>query len=116
MRSKNVDFLKQEVRKYYRSLDKIHCPYFEDTIVFNDDGFRHLSFKGNVSRQERTRKEQFVRFKLFKLAVKLLRITTTLQDYSEATIWIKNKRKKRTEKILQKICYWTFNALIAKKK
>ncbi len=73
--------LRQNTYKKYKSIDKIHCPYFRKQIHFTSQGFWHLVY----SRRSKTRdrKTQELRFKLLIKAAKVIKTTTTLQEYQK---------------------------------
>ena len=108
--------LKEEVRKLYYSLGSVHCPYFGCKILFTSEGFQHLSHKGPSNKTTRTREDQYVRLKLFKLAPKLLRESRVVQDIQEKNIFLPVVHNHRKEKILKIIKYWEFWGIIDDKR
>jgi len=73
--------IKNQTYRQYKRTKKVYCPYLKADIIFSSQGFWHLIYTGrNEKREKRT---QLLRFKLFSKAVKLLSITTTLQEFEE---------------------------------
>lgn len=89
--------LKEKSKKYYKTIGKIHCPYFDEEIYFTNSGFHHLFYKGGRKKVLRQGSELKLRLKLLHLAPKLISITTTLQEFEER----KNKTK-----------FWGFIAIL----
>ena len=104
--------LKEEVRKLYYSLGAVHCPYFGDKVLFQSDGFQHLTHKGPSNKTNRTREDQYIRMKLFKFAPKLLRESKVVQDIQEKNVFLPVTHNSRKEKILKVVKYWEFWGII----
>jgi len=34
--------IKNEAKAFYQGLDQVHCPYLNDSVAFNSEGFEHL--------------------------------------------------------------------------
>lgn len=110
--------LKNQVRTFYDSLGKVYCPYFSEEVYFSSDGFRHLLYKGSLYGHFKLRKksQRMLRLKLFKLAPRLLRITTTVQEYHQEKQFVLVTYNQREENILKSIQYWGFIAIISDQK
>jgi len=85
---------KNKTYREYKKIDKIYCPYFKTDVVFNSKGFWHIVY--TARNKKRDGKTQELRFRLLDKAVKILKITTTLQEYEQNA----------------KICYYGFIAII----
>lgn len=102
--------LKNDAQNYYNSVGRIFSPVFNQEIYFSAEGFNHIVFKN--ARNEREKSSQILRFKLLSLAVKLVKISTTYQEFEET---IKEfecksfKKKIRKNKIVK---YWGIIAII----
>lgn len=109
--------LKNQVRTFYDSLGKVYCPYFSEEVYFSSDGFRHLFYKGFSYTHFKLRKksQRILRLKLFKLAPRLLRITTTVQEYHEEKLFFP-LRCNRAESVLKTVQYWGFIAIFSDRK
>jgi len=66
----NFNQIKDKARKLYETDGKIFCPYFGFDIILNSDGFHHLQFS---ARRERGKSEQFLKFTLLPLALKIIK-------------------------------------------
>jgi len=110
----NADFekLKESVKKEYDAIGETHCPYFNETVKFSSDGFRHLLYKGSFQLKPRPRSEQCMRLRLFKLVLNLIRITKTVQEYHMDKQFVEIKQNKRREIVLKEVKYWGFIAII----
>ena len=69
--------IKAKGEELYNSIDKVHCPYFNESVVFNASGFEHLKFKNR--RRPRLDQDQYTRFKYMHLAPQILASSHTLQ-------------------------------------
>lgn len=74
----NINVLKNKAYKRYKKIEKIYCPYLKTYIVFNAKGFWHLIYSSR--NKKRDLQSQKLRFQLLDKAVKILKITTTLQE------------------------------------
>lgn|SRR3989344_7940353 len=77
----NYDRLRVDAQSYYNGIGRIFSPALNQNVVFSAEGFNHIVFKG--ARSERERPSQILRFKLLPLAVKLLKVSTTFQEFEE---------------------------------
>lgn len=107
---------KETIRQQYEAINEVYCPYFHETVKFSSDGFHHLLYKKSLSTRQRNKSEQYLRLKLFKLAPKLLKITSTVQEFNKEKQFVTIKENKRREKILKEVKYWGFIAIIEDKK
>ena len=90
----NYNKLKNQAYKKYKGIEEVYCPYLKTQVRFNSKGFWHTG-----RNKKRLRPVQLLRFKLLLFAVKLLKITATLQE-------IETIRKKRR-------VYYGFIAIIS---
>ena len=69
----NEDFVKtrDEAEKFYETIGSVYCPYFQEKIVFNVKGLKHLKFKSD--RQARPYRDQYPRLKLLHLAPEVIK-------------------------------------------
>ena len=95
-------------KEHYQQIGKIRCPYLEDYVHFNNEGFEHLLFK-NWNRT-RSRNEQFARLKLLHLAPIIISKSHTLQEYDQRNILVRQKINSRWEKRLKSVKYYVFIA------
>jgi len=92
----NYEKIKEDARNLYSRVNRAHCPAFPAEISFGAEGFNHLIYKGE--RNERDRSVQIMKFKLVPLAIKLIKLTTTYQEYEETLQEVSvMKYKKRTK-------------------
>ncbi len=77
----NYEKIKNDAQYFYSNVHYVFCPAFNQKIQFTAEGFNHIVFKRQ--RLERDRSSQILRFKLLFLAVKLLKISTTFQEFEE---------------------------------
>jgi hypothetical protein len=100
--------------EFYRSIEKVYCPYFKDYIYFNDVGLEHLRFKNSFT--IRPTKDSVVRFNLMSKVVKILTISHTLQGISNRNRFENRFVNGRKEKALLFVKYYEFIAIIDTKK
>lgn len=106
----NYDKLREDALRFYGEIGRIHCPALGEAVHFTSEGFNHIVFKG--ARSERERSSQILRFKLLPLAFKLVRTTTTHQEYEETLKeFLVKSHKKRTRKI-KPVRYWGLIAIV----
>lgn len=106
----NYEKLKGDARSFYFSIRKEHSPVFNKEIIFPAESFNHIIFKN--ARSEREKSSQILRFKLLPLAVKLIEISTTYQEFEEtiSEFTVKSfKKKVRKTKVVK---YWGLIAII----
>jgi len=106
----NYEKLRENALKYYNGVGKITSPAFHQDIYFNAEGFNHIVFKR--ARTERERPSQILRFKLLPLAVKLLKISTTYQEFEETIKEVEAKEFKKRIKKTKPVKYWGLIAII----
>lgn len=99
---------KEKAKKLYEVTGKILCPYFGFDIILNSDGFHHLQFS---ARRERSKEEQFLKFTLLPLALKIIKKSGTVQEMrSDLKPFGKKDSKGFTS--MKIISYWAFIAII----
>ena len=113
---KKFDKLKKQVKEDYTALGEIRCPYFNGSVHFSSEGFKHILYKGSTKLKRRDRNSQFTRLQLFKLAPKLLRLTKTVQEHYADKQFVPVRHNKRKEKVLKEICYWGFVAILGERR
>lgn len=71
--------LRQEVEKNYRQIGSIPCPALKADVFFSAVGLHHLRYDNTGS--ERSKTSQYNKFRFFEDAVKVIKISTTIQEY-----------------------------------
>lgn len=104
---------KTKTENFYKAINKINCPYFNQEVVFNSDGFHHLKYS---ARRERDKKEQILKFNLLPLAVKIIKQSGTLQEYRPGLITVGKKSQRDGLALAKKVEYWGFIAICGKNK
>ncbi len=115
--------MKHDIEKYeatktqadniYKKVGSIKSPALGETVFFTSEGFNHLMFKG---KSERTKNDQMTKFKILPAGIKIIKKSTTFQEYAEFLIEVTRKKKirgkRRTvkENVLAK--YWCFIAIM----
>jgi len=106
----NYDTLRENAQTFYNSTGRIFSPALNDQIHFTAEGFNHIIFKG--SRSERDRSTQILRFKLLPLAIKLVKLATTYQEYEETLKEFEIKAYKKRARKSKSVKYWGLIAII----
>ena len=101
---------KSKSEELYKSIDEVYCTYFKEKIIFNAKGLEHLKFKSK--NHARSRDDQCIRLKLLHLAPKIIKLSNTIQDFSERKIFELNRSNHRNEKILVDVNYYEFVAVL----
>ena len=111
----NYDKIRDDAQKLYSALRPAQCPALRDEYVyFPAQGFNHIIFKS--ARRERERPSQILRFKLLPLAVKLIGLSTTYQEYEETIQEFEVKSHKKRERKTKPVKYWGIIAIIEGRK
>ena len=85
--------LKTSTRIAYSSINSVHCPILGEDIVFNSNGFRHLTIKPDGT--YRTVKEGIYKLTLFPLAIPTIKSATVISDERDIKISVgRGKRRK----------------------
>ncbi len=105
----NYEKLKADALKFYNEIGRVHSPAFNQEIQFNAEGFNHIVYKN--PRNERERSSQILRFKLLPLAVKLIKESTTYQEYEETLKEFEVKSFKKKELKTISVKYWGIIAI-----
>jgi hypothetical protein len=69
---------KEKAYRVYTARPAIRSPFFKKPVMLNTDGFHHLCYS---TLRERSKGEQVTRFTLLPLGLRILKTTTTLQEY-----------------------------------
>lgn len=104
--------IKNKTKDIFIKNPSIQCPYFGQEVTLNSDGFHHLQFS---SRRERDKNEQILKFNLVPLAIKIIRKTSTLQEYRKNLIEDGNKSQRDGLTPLKLVEYWGFVAIVGEK-
>lgn len=114
MEAIDLEKIKQDGKIYYKGLDTIVCPALNEKVVFDYTGLKHIVFKS--SRHLRDKNSQYMRFKLLPLAVKLIRLTTTYQEYERTVRKMTVKHNGVDMARNKEVKYWGLIAIIEDRK
>jgi len=106
----NYEKLKEDAQKFYNEIGNVFSPAFKQNIQFDSEGFNHIVFKS--PRTERERPSQILRFKLLPLVVKLVKESSTYQEFEETLKEFEVKSFKRRVKKTKSVKYWGIIAII----
>ena len=106
----NYQKLREDAQKFYAGIGNIFSPAFKQTVQFSSEGFNHIVFKS--PRSERERPSQILRFKLLPLAVRLVRESTTFQEFEETLGDFEVKQYKRKTRQSKPVKYWGIIAIV----
>ncbi|MDP3771900.1 MAG: hypothetical protein Q8Q94_00815 [bacterium] len=101
---------REDAEKYYKMLTTVWCPYLQDSVHFNVEGFEHLLFKS--WNKNRTQIEQYTRLRLLRFAPEIISKSHTLQEYDERSILVRQKINSRWERRMKNVQYYIFVAII----
>jgi hypothetical protein len=76
------DRLRDEMKDIFNKTPEIRCPFFNQSVFLNADGFHHLRYS---ARRERTKPEQILKLSLVPLALEVIKRSGTVQEYRR--IW-----------------------------
>lgn len=103
----------EKAKIIYSKNNEIYCPYFQQKITLNSDGFNHLQFKPN--RMPRNVSAQIRKLTLLKKAIEIIPKVGTLQEYRIRIEKMGGKGKDKFFKTKQ-VQYWGFHAILQDKK
>ena len=106
----NFDEVVVKGEEIYKTLSPIRCPYFGAEVHFNAQGLEHLKFKRRE--QARSHHDQYMRFKLIKLAPEVLKLSRTVQGIWETKHFERVRMHSRTDTILKPVVYYEFIAIL----
>lgn len=106
----NYEKLREDSQKFYNKIGKIFSPIFNQEIYFSAEGFNHIVFKRAHS--ERERPSQILRFKLLPLAIKLIKTSSTYQEFEETLKEFNVKHFKKKVRQTKPVKYWGIIAII----
>lgn len=106
----NYEKLREDAQKFYISMRPIQSLALGEYVYFTAEGFNHLIFKG--PRSERERPSQILRFKLLPKAIKLIKLSTTFQEYEETLKDFEVKSYKKKIRKSKPVKYWGIIAII----
>jgi hypothetical protein len=103
-----VDFheTKSKGESFYSTLSEVWCPYLQVMVMFNAKGKEHLNFKGKY--HARPRADQYMRWRLIKLAPKTIEASRTVQGFSERKVFELNRSNQRNERTMVEATYYEF--------
>ena len=104
----------RQAQEFYHGLGQIRCPYFQADVQFNAQGFEHLRRKS--WNRGRERRDQFMRLKHLGRAPQILQLSRTAQGIQETTEWERQHRHGRWEKLLVRVVYYEFVAVLEKRR
>ncbi|OGL87454.1 hypothetical protein A3I40_02635 [Candidatus Uhrbacteria bacterium RIFCSPLOWO2_02_FULL_48_12] len=104
--------VKEKGEALYKSLGEVYCPYFKEKVSFNAKGLEHLKFK--KKHHARSAEDQYVRFRILKLAPEILKQTKTIQGISEQKVFELNRSNQRNEYVMADALYYEFVAILEK--
>lgn len=110
----NYEKLREDSLNFYNSIGSLFCPALNQNVVFKAGGFNHIIFKR--ARAERERSSQIMRFKLLPLAVKLIKLSTTYQEFEETIKEFEVKSFKKRVRKSRPVKYWGIIAIIDNRK
>ncbi len=106
----NYEKLKENAQNFYNGIGKVFSPVFNQDIYFPSESFNHIIFKRAHS--EREKSSQILRFKLLPLAVKLIKTSTTYQEFEETIKEFEVKSFKKKIRKTKPVKYWGIIAII----
>ena len=110
----NFDEIATKGENLYNNFKFVKCPYLNGKVSFNTLGLEHLKFKKRG--KARSRHDQYMRFKLIKLAPEILSSSHTLQGIWHTKHFERVRKNSRTENILKEITFYEFLAVLENKR
>lgn len=104
----------RRAQELYATIDKIRCPYFSDTVIFNAQGLEHLRRK--VWNRGRSRSDQFMRLKYLAFAREILLLSRTVQGIEHTTERHRRHKHGRWEEAFLPVTYYEFVAVLKERR
>jgi hypothetical protein len=105
--------VKSEAEVFYKSLGPIHCPYFNEGVIFNSKGWRHLGFRDE--NHIRPQADQYARLKLLKSVPEVIKSSHTIQGIWQTKVFEPLKTDITNSiwsKVLKNSCFYEFIAVL----
>gem|GEM_PF-2552516 len=105
-----LDDVKEQAIKFYKSIKKITCPAFSKPIKITTEGMHHIERKDK--KHKRTEKQMAMRYLCFLSIKEILESSKLYQEYKTGTEHIiikKNGKKIREKRMVQ---YYGFVAVV----
>jgi hypothetical protein len=99
-------------REEYKKYSSVYCPCLKGDIVFTSDGFNHLRF--HVDGTPRNPNEQMYKLGLVPLVIPVIKNAKQIEEYRK--LLAPAGRKKKNNKNLKEIQYWSVVAKVGKQK
>ena len=104
--------LKEKAEQIFQENPLVYCPYLQEQITLNSDGFHHLRYS---ARRERNKKEQMLKFSLMPLAIKVIKKSGTIQEYRKSLTQVGKKSEKDGLAPMKPVEYWGFVAIVGER-
>jgi len=104
------DSVREKAETLYKGIGSVVCPYFKEKVNFNTEGLEHIKFK--AWNRARSKRDQFMRLKLIRLAPEILKNSRTLQGIWETQLPIRRKRHGQWESVFTSVTYYEFIAVV----
>ncbi|MFH2022040.1 MAG: hypothetical protein ABIJ33_02025 [Patescibacteria group bacterium] len=101
---------KNQAYKKYKAVGGVYCPYLKEKVTFNSHGFRHMVYRNQ--KNKRDQKTQSMRFNLLPKAVKLLKLTTTIQEKDTYQSLVRSRQHGVEQRGTKATQYYGFIAII----
>ncbi len=108
--AEKFNHVKRTAEIAYENIVAVHCPYFNEKVLFNSKGLDHLIFK--AWNRTRPLQDQFTRFRHLALAPEVVKYSRTLQGVWKTQKFERVKKQKRWQKVLKWTTYYEFIAIM----
>lgn len=102
--------VKTETEEFYKSIGQVKCPYLDDVVHFNAEGFEHLLFK--AWNKTRSNAEQYTRLRLLPLVPEIIKKSHTLQEFDERKLFVRQKINSLWGQRMKTVRYYVFVAIV----
>jgi hypothetical protein len=103
-------------REEYKKIGSARCPYLKDSVVFGEDGWKHLMYKEIRRARHAGAENRRERLKHLFLAPEILRESHTLQGYRHSNELLRVRRNDSWTHIQVSVEYHTFTAIKASRR
>ncbi|MBI2068639.1 MAG: hypothetical protein HYT67_00825 [Candidatus Yanofskybacteria bacterium] len=107
---KKFEATKIKAEDFYKQIDKIKCPYFNEDVSFNSKGIEHIKFLRK--NHARPRNDQYIRLRLINLAPEIIKLSRTIQGISHTRNLETWRSNNKTEIVMKPVVYYEFVAIL----
>jgi len=112
MDSEKFKEIKDKTRKLCERQEPIYNPYLQTKVVFNSESFHHLCYSDG---REREKNSQTLKFRLYPLAIAIIKKSGTVQEYRKMLVKVGKRSKRDGFTKMKEVEFWGFSAIVGER-